>query len=156
MSTTFHLNSLLSSPQVEDCCAPTLSPTSSYILNPPLSVLQTLSPLALANLKSFSITAPGHGSIVWEGCVDLRNVNISRTVRIEQNKVSVYEVEEKEGGKPEEGEGLNRPAIITLEGVWPKGWVEVRGGGRCGCGHGKVQAEDREDHWEDGGGVQRL
>ena len=67
-----------------------------------------------------------HGRITWEGSINLLTIldwngtkfkNLAEIVEIEKNSVEVYRDDNK---KPPKGEGLNRPAIITLFNLYPK------------------------------------
>eukprot|EP00536_Pseudo-nitzschia_multiseries_P003763 jgi/Psemu1/64310/estExt_Genemark1.C_590048 len=98
--------------------APTLS-KNGYSCNPSISSLQEMEPADLAAVTNFSVARTGVGKVEWEGAVDVRGANLDRIVVIESKSVSIYTDEEEEGRKPEVGTKLNRPAILTLEGVFP-------------------------------------
>lgn len=98
--------------------APILSKTG-YSCSPSIATLSRMEPVDLAAVPSFTIQRPGVGKIVWEGAVDVRGADLDRIVMIEPKSVSVYTEEEERGMKPPVGTKLNRPAIITLEGVYP-------------------------------------
>uniref|UniRef100_A0A7S3XQH8 Peptidase S59 domain-containing protein n=1 Tax=Heterosigma akashiwo TaxID=2829 RepID=A0A7S3XQH8_HETAK len=73
---------------------------------------------ALAALPAFAVARRGVGAVRWEGGVDVRGLDLDALVAIEDRAVAVYEgVAEEE--KPPRGRGLNRPALVTLEGVTP-------------------------------------
>uniref|UniRef100_A0A7S3XQJ3 Peptidase S59 domain-containing protein n=1 Tax=Heterosigma akashiwo TaxID=2829 RepID=A0A7S3XQJ3_HETAK len=73
---------------------------------------------ALAALPAFAVARRGVGAVRWEGGVDVRGLDLDALVAIEDRAVAVYEgVAEEE--KPPRGRGLNRPALVTLEGVAP-------------------------------------
>ncbi|EYC42797.1 hypothetical protein Y032_0517g2808, partial [Ancylostoma ceylanicum] len=56
-----------------------------------------------------------YGSVFWPGRIELDNVTLDEIVVFRHKEVTVYPDESK---KPPLGEGLNRPAEITLERVW--------------------------------------
>ncbi|XP_006032139.1 nuclear pore complex protein Nup98-Nup96 isoform X2 [Alligator sinensis] len=67
-------------------------------------------------LTDFTIGRKGYGSIYFEGEVNLTNLNLDEIVHIRRKEVIVYPDDER---KPPVGEGLNRRAEVTLDGVWP-------------------------------------
>ncbi|XP_068024646.1 nuclear pore complex protein Nup98-Nup96 [Melanerpes formicivorus] len=67
-------------------------------------------------VSDFTIGRRGYGSIYFEGEVNLTNLNLDEIVHIRRKEVIVYPDDEK---KPPIGEGLNRRAEVTLDGVWP-------------------------------------
>ncbi|KAE9416885.1 hypothetical protein Angca_004309 [Angiostrongylus cantonensis] len=56
-----------------------------------------------------------YGTVFWPGRIELENVVLDEIVVFRHKEVTVYPDESK---KPPVGEGLNRPAEITLERVW--------------------------------------
>ena len=91
-----------------------------YIVTPSLQELAKMSEADLATVSGFRVSREGHGSVAWEGAVDVRGVDLDVVVNIGSKDVSVYEQQEQDGTKPAEGSKLNRPAIITIPNVWPK------------------------------------
>ncbi|XP_067889099.1 nuclear pore complex protein Nup98-Nup96 isoform X2 [Heterodontus francisci] len=67
-------------------------------------------------VENFTIGRKGYGSIYFPGIVNLTNMNLDEIVHIRRKEVIVYLDDEK---KPPVGEGLNRRAEVTLDGVWP-------------------------------------
>mmetsp|Transcript_1191 Transcript_1191/g.2551 ORF Transcript_1191/g.2551 Transcript_1191/m.2551 type:complete len:1749 (+) Transcript_1191:347-5593(+) len=98
--------------------APTLS-KSGYSCTPSIATLREMEPADLAAVSNFSVARTGVGKVEWEGAVDVRGANLDRIVVIDGKAVSIYTEEEEEGRKPEVGTKLNRPAILTLEGIFP-------------------------------------
>ncbi|XP_063806920.1 nuclear pore complex protein Nup98-Nup96 isoform X2 [Pseudophryne corroboree] len=67
-------------------------------------------------VDGFTIGREGYGSICFEGLVNLTNLNLDDIVHIRNKEVVVYT---DDRDKPPVGEGLNRPAEVTLNDVWP-------------------------------------
>ncbi|XP_065601801.1 nuclear pore complex protein Nup98-Nup96 isoform X2 [Cyrtonyx montezumae] len=67
-------------------------------------------------VTDFTIGRKGYGSIFFEGEVNLTNLNLDDIVHIRRKEVIVYPDDDI---KPPIGEGLNRRAEVTLDGVWP-------------------------------------
>ncbi|KAM6342136.1 nuclear pore complex protein Nup98-Nup96 isoform 2-T3 [Podargus strigoides] len=67
-------------------------------------------------VTDFTVGRRGYGSIYFEGEVNLTNLNLDDIVHIRRKEVIVYPDDER---KPPIGEGLNRRAEVTLDGVWP-------------------------------------
>ncbi|XP_021098892.1 nuclear pore complex protein Nup98-Nup96 isoform X6 [Heterocephalus glaber] len=67
-------------------------------------------------VSDFTIGRKGYGSIYFEGDVNLTNLNLDDIVHIRRKEVIVYIDDDQ---KPPVGEGLNRKAEVTLDGVWP-------------------------------------
>ena len=84
--------------------------------------LRALGKSALASVPSFLVGREGFGSVRWDGPVDLSAVRVddlSDIVRITRGEVAVY-TGRASTLKPPRGAGLNRPATVTLVGVFPE------------------------------------
>lgn len=97
---------------------PTLSKDSGYVTSPDISVLREMDSNELRHVYHFTILHPKFGKIVWDDDCDLTGLDLDDIISMEQNSVSVYEGSVE---KPEVGEGLNKPAVITLYNVRPIG-----------------------------------
>ena len=107
--------------------APAAAPTApapradGYWCSPLPQELAKMSPEELAEVDCFIVGRVGYGQILYQFPVDLLGLPggvdslFGQVVRIERLKVVVYE-----GTKPRVGSGLNVPATITLEGMFPK------------------------------------
>jgi nuclear pore complex protein Nup98-Nup96 len=102
---------------------PTLT-KAGYTVYPPIHELTAMSEADLAAVSGFKVERPGYGSVEWDGAVDVRGVDLDSTVVIESKNVSVYDDAELNGSKPKQGSKLNRPAVITMHGVYPKSGPE--------------------------------
>ena len=122
----------IESPVREQGAASQMNTASSKDLMPILSKPHyTISPnldnfneADLASVDDFTVSHNKHGSITWEGAVDVRGVNIDKSVIISAKEAVVYGREEELGTKPALGTKLNRPAIITLNNVFPKEGID--------------------------------
>jgi nuclear pore complex protein Nup98-Nup96 len=75
----------------------------------------------LSRVSGFAVYRPDFGKIVWSGETDVRGLDLDKIVSIEASAVCVYDEESDPSiEKPDQGYGLNKPAIIYLENVFPK------------------------------------
>lgn len=67
-------------------------------------------------VENFSIARIDYGCITFPGITNVANMNLDEIVHIRRKEVNIYPDESK---KPVVGQGLNKPAEVTLHGVWP-------------------------------------
>ncbi|XP_074466676.1 nuclear pore complex protein Nup98-Nup96 isoform X2 [Sebastes fasciatus] len=67
-------------------------------------------------VDNFTVGRKGYGSIFFPGEVNVTGLNLDEIVHFRRKEVIVYPDDKN---KPPEGEGLNRRAEVTLDGVWP-------------------------------------
>ncbi|XP_028823524.1 nuclear pore complex protein Nup98-Nup96 isoform X2 [Denticeps clupeoides] len=67
-------------------------------------------------VDNFTIGRRGYGSVFFPGQINLTNINLDEIVHFRRKEVIVYPDDKS---KPPEGQGLNRRAEVTLDGVWP-------------------------------------
>ncbi|XP_058483731.1 nuclear pore complex protein Nup98-Nup96 isoform X1 [Solea solea] len=67
-------------------------------------------------VENFTVGRKGYGSIFFPGEVNVTGLNLDEIVFFRRKEVIVYPDDKN---KPPEGEGLNRRAEVTLDGVWP-------------------------------------
>ncbi|XP_054610233.1 nuclear pore complex protein Nup98-Nup96 isoform X3 [Dunckerocampus dactyliophorus] len=67
-------------------------------------------------VENFTVGRKGYGSIFFPGAVTVTGLNLDEIVHFRRKEVIVYPDDKN---KPPEGEGLNRRAEVTLDGVWP-------------------------------------
>ncbi|KAK9740860.1 hypothetical protein RND81_03G066300 [Saponaria officinalis] len=64
-----------------------------------------------SKIRDFTVGRLGFGNVRFIGETDVRGLDLEEIVRFSRHEVVVYE---DESGKPSVGEGLNKPAIVTL------------------------------------------
>ena len=67
-------------------------------------------------VTGFTVGREGYGNIHFPATMNIANMDMDEIVHIRHKEVIVYPDDNK---KPALGEGLNRPAQITLDKVWP-------------------------------------
>jgi nuclear pore complex protein Nup98-Nup96 len=88
-----------------------------YFTIPPLSDLAEMTDSkGNCYAENFAIGRVDYGCITFLGVTNLANMNLDEIVHIRRKEVHVYPDESK---KPPIGEGLNKPAEITLHRIWP-------------------------------------
>ena len=105
-------------------CIPKLT-KNGYSITPSKEEMMMMSEADLATVLNFCVSRDGYGSVLWDGAVDVRNVDLNSVVRIREREVIVYEDEEENGTKPPVGSKLNRSALVTLLKIFPKGGKEA-------------------------------
>ncbi|KAL7721951.1 Peptidase S59 domain-containing protein [Entamoeba marina] len=89
---------------------PTLERTDYYCI-PSITELSGLPIENLKNIPQFEVGRPGYGKVKWTN-VDVTNLDLDMVVIIERGSVEVY----PDGvTKHQQGEKLNKEALITLE-----------------------------------------
>ncbi|KAG0304848.1 hypothetical protein BGZ98_004947 [Dissophora globulifera] len=93
-----------------------------YWTSPALEDLRKMSQAELQHVEGFKVGLPGYGSVSFQQPVDLTTVPslsaICGNIVVFGNRVcNVYP---NESNKPPRGQGMNVPAIISLEACWPK------------------------------------
>lgn len=98
----------------------TSKPEGEYWMSPSLEELRKLSNVELKRVENFKVGLPEFGSVDFQMPVDLSLVpltSICGNIVVFENKVC--RVYPDETNKPPRGQGLNVPAIISLERCWP-------------------------------------
>jgi hypothetical protein len=88
-----------------------------YYVKPDLAELATMTDDQLAQVPFFEVGRRGYGKAKFLGVVDVRGVRINDIFIFRHKSLAVYPDESQ---KPPVGEGFNRPAMITLEHVFPQ------------------------------------
>lgn len=82
-----------------------------------------LSDRDLKELHHFTVGRRGFGEVTWLEPVDLTGLDLNEllgaVVVFSRMELTVY-ADDYAASKPEQGEGLNQPARITLENCWPE------------------------------------
>lgn len=94
-----------------------------YYTKPDFKELQSMSEEDLSEVHDFVVGRVGYGEICWLEPVDLTGLAslrelLDRVVVIKDKEVMVYP-DEYDDEKPEVGQGLNVPAVISLKNCWP-------------------------------------
>ena len=90
-----------------------------YTLYPSLVEMARMTELQLSSIENLSIENE-YGQIIWEEETDVRGINFDVLVNIDLYSATVYPEEiERQNLKPEVGQGLNKPATITLFKIFP-------------------------------------
>lgn len=87
-----------------------------YYTIPDLATLSVMTDAELANVEDFTVGCKEFGSIQWIGFTDVRDVDLDNIIEFLPKQVDVYPDEEN---KPAVGQSLNKPALISLFGVFP-------------------------------------
>jgi len=85
-----------------------------YSLEPSMKQLAAMAmddPQSLKQVANFTVRKQGVGSVTWLETVDVRNLDLDAIVALAQGSIDVYP---DETTKPPVGNGLNRPAVITM------------------------------------------
>ncbi|ROT75020.1 putative nuclear pore complex protein Nup98-Nup96 isoform X2 [Penaeus vannamei] len=90
---------------------------SGYFTLPPLDVLaEMLDSDGQCLVENFTVGRYGYGNVCFLGVTDVAGIDLDSVVFILRKQIEVY----PEGTqKPPQGQELNKPAIITLDCVWP-------------------------------------
>eukprot|EP00435_Cladocopium_sp_Y103_P057324 s653_g19.t1 len=88
---------------------------SSLQIQPDLS---RLSPEQLKEVKDLTITKPNIGSVVFHGTTDCSTLDLQKDIVLKRGYVLVYPDTKR---KPPVGEGLNKPATVTMYECFPPG-----------------------------------
>ncbi|XP_033833851.1 nuclear pore complex protein Nup98-Nup96 isoform X2 [Periophthalmus magnuspinnatus] len=67
-------------------------------------------------VENFTVGRRGYGSVFFPGEVNVAGLNLDDIVHFRRKEVIIYPDDKN---KPPEGQGLNRRAEVTLDGVWP-------------------------------------
>lgn len=88
---------------------------AEYYTVPSMHELHAMPIERLQQLRGFRVGRIGYGEIRWLGDVDVLGLNLDDIVSINRGDVSLY----PNGDKPDIGSGLNKPAAVVLEQVFP-------------------------------------
>ncbi|CAM8961072.1 unnamed protein product [Rhodiola kirilowii] len=95
---------------------PTLNSSDYYIVPSlqELASLESLQPGFCTRVPRFTVGRFGYGCVEFLGETDVRYLDLDRIVRFRKNEVVVYDEEDEYITKPLVGQGLNKPALVTL------------------------------------------
>ncbi|RLN60355.1 hypothetical protein BBJ28_00021165, partial [Nothophytophthora sp. Chile5] len=86
-----------------------------YYTSPSYELLQAMTDRELSQVEKFTVGCRGLGAVEWIGRTDVRDLDIDELVFFEKKEVIVYKDDAK---KHALGEGLNKPAIVELLGIF--------------------------------------
>ena len=86
-----------------------------FIVEPDLS---SLSSSELTQVSELKVTKPGVGQVVFHGVTDCTDLDVGRDIVLKRGFVLVYPDQTK---KPPPGQGLNKPASVTMYQCFPPG-----------------------------------
>ena len=86
-----------------------------FIVEPDLS---SLSSSELTQVSELKVTKPGVGTVVFHGVTDCTDLDVARDIVLKRGFVLVYPDQTK---KPPPGQGLNKPASVTMYQCFPPG-----------------------------------
>ncbi|XP_054715876.1 nuclear pore complex protein Nup98-Nup96-like [Uloborus diversus] len=67
-------------------------------------------------VTDFTVGRIGYGKVIFPGRTNVAGLNIDEIVLFHKREINVYPNDKE---KPSIGEGLNRKAVVILEGIWP-------------------------------------
>lgn len=104
-----------------DTCGVTFTRPDYYMI-PPLADLHTfVNSDGRCIVTGLVIGRIGYGNVFFSKPIDLTNMNIDELVHFRYRELTIYPDNSK---KPQLGEGLNQPAQVTLDCVFPKDRVK--------------------------------
>lgn len=94
-------------------CLPLLQ-SIDYFMEPSLNELasrELMDPGCSSRVQDFTVERFGYGRVKFLGETDVRWLNLDQIVKFKRHEVIIYE---DESSKPAIGQGLNKPAVVTL------------------------------------------
>lgn len=85
-------------------------------LIPSMDTLLRMTKAELMRVKDFTVAKDSVGKVTFVGFTDVRGLDIDKIVLFKEREIVIYPSED---GKPPVGQGLNKPAEITLYRCWP-------------------------------------
>lgn len=87
-----------------------------YYTIPPMDELALLIENGQCIVENFTVGRYNYGNVFFPESFDVAGLNLDEIVHIRHKEVVIYPDDD---AKPPVGEGLNRPAQVTLDRVWP-------------------------------------
>lgn len=95
---------------------PPILTKKAYFTIPSLEDLRQMTPEQLSAVPNFTVGRQSVGQVTWVSPTDVRGLNLDSIVQFKPKEVTVYP---DDSNKPQHGHGLNKPAIVTLQGIFP-------------------------------------
>lgn len=87
-----------------------------YYCIPSLEELAVITKDGVCQVENFTIGREGYGSVYFPGITNLTSLNLDDIVFFRRKEITIYPDDDQ---KPDEGEGLNKKAEVTLDRTWP-------------------------------------
>jgi len=94
------------------------SARTDYYTVPPMEELEQFSASELRAVKDFRVGRSGYGEVRWLEDVDLRGIDLDKIIHMDRDTITVYDDQDATTEKPSIGNGLNKPALLTLFSVF--------------------------------------
>lgn len=104
-------------PSFEDTCGVILERVGYYTIPPLGSLKNYKNDNGRCIVRGLTIGRVGYGNIYFPDEIDITDMNLDEIVHFEFRAVTVYPDDNK---RPPVGQGLNRPAQVTLDNVFPR------------------------------------
>jgi len=87
-----------------------------YYTSPTITAMQKMSERELYSIHDFKVGHEVHGWVQWNGDTDVRGLDLDKIVDIRASEIEVYNDDITD--KPQQGNLLNKHAVIRLFNVW--------------------------------------
>ena len=96
-----------------------------YYTIPDALTMEKMTDEELSKVEDFTVGCTDIGQVQWLSLTDVRNLDLDSIVEFHPKEIIVYPDEEN---KPDEGQELNKPAIVQLEQIFPSNGNKKKAG----------------------------